>query len=114
MPLRIVRCAAPIYSANVTWIHQRALKTGRSIDLAEPGGLDLVRAPLPVLRVFPPGIIGRKGFWNERNRGSRLRRPGLFASDIALRHGALFDRQEWRARQTVKHENAAHLRGDGN
>ena len=113
MALRIVRGAAPVHSADIAGEDQRALQTGRGENLSGSRGLDFVRAPLLLLSIFPPGILGRQFLRNQGNGRSRLRRPGLLAGNIALRDRALLDGQERRARQPVQDEHSPHLRRDG-
>src|SRR2546427_12897014 len=94
MALRIVRGAAPVHSADIAGEDQYALQTRRGENLSRSRGLDFVRAPLLLLSIFPPGILGRQFFRNQGNGRSRLRRPGLLAGNIALPGPALLDRQE--------------------
>src|SRR6266436_876968 len=106
--------ASAVHSADVAGEDQRALQTRRSENFPASRGLDSLRAPLFLLRVFPPRILRRQFLRNQGNRRSRLRRPGLLSRDIALRHWAFLNGEERSTGESIENENAAHLGGDGN
>ena len=112
LALRVVAEAAPVEAAGVARRLDRALQADRGEwtlgaqrgDPA-PGRLHVPPASRPRRR---RGSDSRRPKSGELRREG-LRRPGLLARDVRLRHGALLDREERLARLAVENEDVSLL-----
>src|SRR6516164_978238 len=104
----VERYAAPVHTANVAGRQDRAARIGRGEDPFVAQRPDELAALAAVPHGESPGIIGEhRTLWRERReRGERLRGPGLLARDTARGHAPLRDgkqRLTVRALEYVQH-----------
>ena len=88
---------------------EQSLVAGRGEALLELVAFGVADDRMRIDVVNGEGLLAERG----RRRWKRLRRPGLFARHIALRHGPFFDRPDRNAGHTVEDVEESCLAGDG-